>query len=67
MDYAFRGAYLEKGERWLTMRFVPVSVYLGLLVSGATALFLLAAVIRERWGRGSNSSNGSNRSNVLSG
>jgi len=47
INHAFRGSYLEAGEHNLVMYFSPLSYRLGLLISGATFLFMLGAVIRE--------------------
>ncbi len=48
INHAFRGSYLEAGEHSLVMYFSPLSYRLGLLISGATILLMLGAVIREK-------------------
>jgi hypothetical protein len=48
LNHAFRGSYLEGGEHNLVMYFSPTSYRLGLLISGATVLFMIGAVILEK-------------------
>lgn len=45
INYAFRGAYLEKGEHQLSMKFQPVSYQAGMILSSLTALFCLGSIL----------------------
>ncbi|MCB0186636.1 MAG: hypothetical protein KDE31_20355, partial [Caldilineaceae bacterium] len=49
-DLTFIGLVIPAGEMTFTLRYQPMSVYLGLTISGATALLLLIVCL-WRWRR----------------
>ena len=49
-NYLFRGVWLERGSHRVVFRYSPASFETGKWISGASILFVVAALVAARWG-----------------